>query len=96
MKKGDRVLVRTHSAGVFVGEMVSRKGREVVLKNARRIWYWAGAATLSELAMRGTSQPSKCRFPMPAASILLTEAIEIIPMTAVAVKSLDAVPVWTA
>jgi len=51
------MLVRTYSAGVFAGELVSRKGQEVVLKDARRIWYWAGAATLSELAMRGTSKP---------------------------------------
>ena len=38
------VMVRTYSAGVFAGELVSRKGQEVILKNARRIWYWAGAA----------------------------------------------------
>jgi hypothetical protein len=55
--KTRNMLVRTYSAGVFAGELVSRKGQEVVLKDARRIWYWAGAATLSELAMRGTSKP---------------------------------------
>lgn len=48
------VIVRTYSAGVFAGELESRTGQEVVLRNARRIWYWVGAATLSQLAMEGT------------------------------------------
>ena len=30
-------IVRTYSAGVFFGEIVSRKGQEVILKNARRL-----------------------------------------------------------
>lgn len=94
--KRQHVMVRTKSAGVFAGELVSRKGLEVKLKNARRIWFWKGAATLSELAMRGTSNPGECKFPMAVDSIILTEAIEIIPMAAAAVRSLNAVSVWTA
>lgn len=52
--KGDYmkyVIVRTYTAGAFAGELESRNGREVVLLNARRIWYWSGAASLSQLAM---------------------------------------------
>ena len=37
------VIVRTYSAGVFAGELESRNGQEVVLRNARRIYYWSGA-----------------------------------------------------
>ena len=57
------VIVRTYSAGVFAGNLESRNGREVVLRSARRIWYWDGAATLSQLAMEGTSKPENCKFP---------------------------------
>jgi len=91
---GKKVLVRTSSAGVHVGTLVSRDGKEVVLKNARRIWYWDGAASLSQLAMSGTSKPQNCKFPCPVDEILLTEAIEIIPMREGAVKSIAKVPVW--
>ena len=87
-------MVRTYSAGVFAGTIVSRKGKEVVLKNARRIWYWKGAATLSQLATDGTSKPSECKFPAPVASVLLTEVIEIIPITLAAKKSIAGVPEW--
>jgi len=94
MKKGQYCMVRTYSAGVFAGTIVSRKGKEVLLKNARRIWYWTGAASLSQLAMSGTSQPEKCKFPEPVKEVLLTEVIEIIPITAMAKKSIERVAIW--
>lgn len=94
MKNGKVVLVRTQSAGVFMGELESRNGREVVLKNARRIWYWAGAASLSQLAMEGTSDPSNCKFPCPVDRVELLEAIEILDVTPKAKASIDGVPVW--
>lgn len=94
-QKEPYVIIRTQSAGVFAGNLKSREGKEVVLTDARRIWYWDGAATLSELAMRGTSAPQNCRFPMAVDEITLTEAIEIIPTTAAAEASIKAVAIWT-
>jgi len=88
------VVVRTYSAGVFAGVLVSREGKEVKLKNARRLWYWSGAASLSQLAMEGVKDPGECKFPCPVDEIVLTEAIEIIPMRPEAVTSIAEVPVW--
>ena len=88
------VIVRTYSAGVFAGNLERRKGKEVVLKNARRVWFWEGAASLSQLAVDGTSAPSKCKFPCPVSEITLTEAIEIISCTEKAEKSIKGVPIW--
>lgn len=94
-KKLKYVLVRTYSAGVFAGELVSREGQEVVLKKARRIWYWSGAASLSELAQRGTSDPDNCKFPCEVDRIELLQAVEIIDISPMARKSIGKVPVWT-
>jgi hypothetical protein len=94
--KGAYVIIRTYSAGVFAGTLVSRKGKEVVLKNARRLWFWSGAASLSQLAVNGTSKPESCKFPVEVSSITLTEAIEILPVTKEAQKSIASVPVWKA
>ena len=94
--KGKYVIVRTYSAGVFAGTLVARDGREVELKNARRLWYWRGAASCSELAMKGVSKPADCKFPAPVDSVLLLEAIEILPVTKVAQKSIEEVKPWTA
>ncbi len=92
---GKYCMVRTYSAGVFAGTITERNGKEVVLTDARRIWYWEGAASLSQLATEGTSKPHKCKFPVSVAQVLLTEVIEIIPITDVAAKSISEVPVWT-
>lgn len=87
-------LVRTYSAGVFFGEIVSRKGQEVKMKNARRIWYWAGAASLSQLAIDGTSKPGECKFPASVPEVILTQAIEILMASPKAIKSINGVPIW--
>ena len=93
---GKYCMVRTYSAGVFAGTIKERNGKEVVLTGARRIWYWAGAASLSQLATDGTSKPSECKFPTPVEEVLLTEVIEIIPITDKARASIESVPVWSA
>ena len=93
--EGKFVIVRTYSAGVFAGTLVSRKGQEVVMKNARRLWYWAGAASLSELAVSGTSRPGDCKFPVAVARVELMQAIEILATTPAAKKSIEGVPTWT-
>ena len=89
------VIVRTFSAGVFAGYFESRNGREVVLTAARRLWYWAGAASLSQMAMTGTTSPAECKFPIAVDRVLL-EAIEILDCTEAARISIEGVPVWTA
>jgi hypothetical protein len=88
------VCVRTYSAGVFFGNLVRRDGKEVELANARRIWYWSGAASLSQLATEGTNDPNNCKFPKEVPLIVLTEAIEIIPTTKKAEKSIKGVVEW--
>jgi len=88
------MMVRTYSAGVFAGYLKSRKGQEAELLNARRIWYWDGAATLSQLAMEGTSKPDKCKFPQEVSSVILTQVIELIPITEKAKESIGKVQIW--
>lgn len=88
------VIVRTYSAGVFAGYLKSREGAEVVLINARRLYQWAGAATLSQIAMEGTKNPKGCKFPMEVARIELLGVIEIADATEVSRKSIASVDIW--
>ena len=88
------VIVRTQSAGVFAGFLKSRKGSEVVMTKARRLWYWSGAASLSQLAMEGVKNPMQCKFPCSVERVELLNAIEILDVTKAARASIEAVPVW--
>lgn len=88
------VMIRTTSAGVHFGELVERTGKEVVLKNAHRVFYWSNACSLSQLAIEGTGSKNKDnKVTIAVPSIILTEAIEIIPMTELAYKNLTEV-IW--
>ena len=88
------VIVRGDRSGVFAGYLKSRKGTEVTLTQSRRIWYWDGAASLSQLSQSGTSKPENCKFPEPMKEQLILDAIEIIPVSAIAHKSIDGVAIW--
>ena len=88
------VICRTYSAGVFAGYLENRNGKEVVMRQARRIWYWDGAASLSQLSVDGTSKPENCKFPCAVDRVELTEAIEIIECTLKAQESIKGVAIW--
>ena len=76
-----KVIIRTYSAGVHFGELIEKSGNEVILKNARRLWYWEtlnNGISLSEVANVGVKQGSKICSPV---GLIWLEAIEIIPCT---------------
>jgi hypothetical protein len=91
---GKYVIVRGDRSGVFAGTLAARDGQEVQLTDCRRIWYWNGAASISQLAIDGTSKPGDCRFPAQVKEITILDAIEIIPCTEKAEASIKAVREW--
>lgn len=91
---GKYVIVRCNRAGVFAGILKERNGQEVTLTDCRRLWYWDGAASISQLAVDGTTSPDACKFTVSVNEIVLLEAIEIIPCTEKAEKSIKGVKVW--
>ena len=88
------VVIRTNSAGVHVGYMEYRNGKEVKLINSRRLHYWMGACSLSQIAIDGMKSPEKSRVAMVLPMIILTEAIEIINATESAKKVIEGAEVW--
>jgi hypothetical protein len=88
------VIIRGDRSGVFAGYLESKKDREVILRQARRIWYWSGASSISQLAEDGTSDPDNCKFPKVVNKIQILDVIEIINCTKTAQKSIENVKVW--
>ena len=91
---GKKVIVRGDKSGVFFGTLKERDECEVLLADARRIWYWEGAASISQLACEGVRQPEKCKLAMPVKSILLLDVVEITPCTEEATDIIESVHVW--
>ena len=89
-----KVIVRGTNSGVFYGTLAEKEGTEVVLEKCRRLWYWDGAASISQLAAEGTVKPNDCKFTMTVESILITDVIEVILCSEQAEKSIEGVFVW--
>lgn len=89
-----KYIVRADRAGVFFGEIESRTGSEVTMRNVRRIWRWEGANSLSQLAVDGTKSGRTCKFSVEVESMTILGVIEIIPCTAKATQSISEVPEW--
>lgn len=92
---GKNVIVRGYGSGVHFGELVSKSGREVELRQSRRLWRWDAKETgisLSEVANHGGAD-GRQKFCEVLESISILDAIEIIPCTEQAVASIRAQPV---
>jgi hypothetical protein len=88
------VLIRGDRSGVFVGYLKEEKDREAILLQSRRIWYWDGASSISQLATDGTTKPQNCKFPCEVTEIKIKDVIEIISCTEKARLSIASVKVW--
>lgn len=95
---GKKVIIRASRAGVFFGTLKDKQhtpaGTEVELENSRRIWYWKGAASLSQLATEGVKEPESCKFSVVVPQHMVEQVIEIIPCTDEAILSIESVKVW--
>lgn len=92
--KNQKYIVRCDRSGVFYGEIEKRDGQDVTMKNARCLWRWYGAASLMQMALEGVKQPKDCKFTVTVDSLEVLDAIEILPCTDAAVKSIEAVRPW--
>lgn len=88
-------IVRTEKAGVFFGEVVSRNGSEVSMKDVRKVWYWDGAAAVEQLATDGTKKPNQCKITVAVSEMEILGVIQVIPCTEEAAKCLDGVKPWS-
>lgn len=88
-------IVRGDRSGVFYGEIKERNGREVTMVNARRLWYWDGANSISQLAKSGTVRPQNCKFTCTVDEVLVLDVIEIDKCSPEAIKSINGVLEWT-
>lgn len=91
---GEKVIVRGDRSGVFFGTLLEKEGKEVKLGDCRRLWYWDGAASISQIAEEGVKCPRNCKFTVSVKSLVLTDAIEIIPCTDVAIENIEKVAIW--
>lgn len=93
---GKKCVIRTNRAGVFYATLAEYddQTRTATLKDCRRLWYWSGAASLSQLAVEGVKNPDACKFTIIVPEMQVMEVIEIIPASEAAIKNIERVVTW--
>ena len=88
-------IIRSYASGVHFGEVAETRdtvhGLSVTLLNSRRIHYWEGACSLSQVAMDGI-RTGRVAIRLP--EIQVENVIEIIPMSPAAIDNLKNQAVW--
>jgi hypothetical protein len=92
---GEKVLIRSYAAGVFFGTLkksaYTLSGVVVELENSRRIHYWEGAASLSQVSQEGIRNG---RVAMVEPLKEIANVVEVTPLSEVAIENLENQPVW--
>jgi hypothetical protein len=86
---GTYSIIRTYTAGVWFGKVLSKKDNEIILGEARRLYYWKTSnkgISLSEVAIHGLHSDSKV---CEAVAKIWLQPIEIIPCTDDAIKNIQ-------
>jgi len=91
-------IIRSYGAGVFAGYVKEQKadvnGVNITLINSRRIWYWSGACSLSQIAVEGSKKISDCKIALVVPEEFISNVIEIIPMTEKAKNNIEGASIW--
>jgi hypothetical protein len=90
----NKFLFRGDRSGVFYGELVEREGQRAKIRNARKIYYWNGAACLEQLSAEGTNKPNDCKFTMAVDEIEIYDLIQLLPCTDKSIESIEGVKEW--
>jgi hypothetical protein len=90
----DYCIIRGDRSGVFVGYVKSRKDKEIELLDSRNIFYWDGAAGISQLAEFGTSKPENCKITVVVKRRIILDAIQIDFVTEKSKLILESIKPW--
>ena len=92
------VLIRSYAAGVHFGylekEEFTQAGKVVTLIDSRRVWFWDGAASLSQMAVDGVSKPENCKFSVTVPRNEIVNVVETLELSEKAFTNLQKVAIW--
>lgn len=93
---GKKCIVRGNNSGVFYATVVKIEDKTVVeMQDVRRVYYWDGANTISDLAVQGSKTSYNCKITVPVEQVVITDCVEINVCTEKAINNLDSIKIWT-
>ena len=88
-----RIIARIERAGVFHGTLDYIDNEIIRLKDARRIYYWNGALSVTDIAAKGITG-GKVTIPVTTVEFMSDKVVELNECSEEATKSIEAIKVW--
>lgn len=96
-KKDQFYIIRAEKAGVFLCKILKADGNTLQVNNLRRLYRWAGALDVTQIAKEGVSNPNNCKFSVQLGgedTSVIYNVIESHTCTDKALQTLNSVPAW--
>ena len=91
--KGKKIIARIDRAGVFHGTLDYIDSDIIRLKDARRIYYWNGALSVTSMAAKGITD-GKVTIPVTTVEFMSDKIVELNECSDAATKSIEAIKPW--
>ena len=88
-----KIIARIDRAGVFHGTLDHIDNEIIRLKDARRIYYWEGAISVTDMAAKGLKS-GKITIPVSTVEFMSDKIIELNECSDDATKSIEAIKPW--
>lgn len=93
---GKKIIARIDRAGVFHGTLYNKDGETTTMTDVRRIYYWQGALSVTDMSVTGVTSGSKISLPAKRVEFETAKVIELIECTDEASKSIEEIEPWKA
>ena len=88
-----KIIARIDRAGVFHGTLDHIDNEIIRLKDARRIYYWEGALSVTDMAANGL-RAGKISAPVTKVEFMTSKVVELNECSNEASSSIEAIKVW--
>ena len=90
---GKKIIARIERAGVFHGTLDHIDNDIMRLKDARRIYYWNGALSVTDMAAKGITG-GKVTIPVTTVEFMSDKIVELNECSTDASKSIETIKPW--
>ena len=90
---GKKIIARIERAGVFHGTLDHIDNDIMRLKDARRIYYWNGALSVTDIAAKGITG-GKVTIPVTTVEFMSDKIVELNECSEDASKSIETIKPW--
>lgn len=89
-------IIRADKAGIFMGKIAFINGTTIGVNALRRLYYWKGALDATQIAKSGVATSgNKFSEQLEDCDLsIITNLVELHPMTQTAIDSINSVKVW--